>query len=110
MTDRILQASPRLEILNSHFTRNFSEWALGFCGGLYEKDNPGHLHESNQHPLLGVTSLNLSNRCIHNLVDKKVRIESSFFEFLSGLYVMYLRSTDLILLLASRPMAGIFTS
>ncbi|KAK4761709.1 hypothetical protein SAY87_029593 [Trapa incisa] len=69
--DKILQANPRLEILNSHFTRSFGKWALGFCGGLYEKDNPGHLLENSQHPLLGVTSLDLSNRGIHNLVHNK---------------------------------------
>ncbi|PKI43487.1 tubulin--tyrosine ligase-like protein 12 isoform X1 [Punica granatum] len=71
VTDKILQASPKLEILNSHFTRNFGQWALAFCGGLYDKDNPGHPVESDHHPLQSVTSLDLSNRCIHNLVDSK---------------------------------------
>ncbi|KAI4377813.1 hypothetical protein MLD38_015387 [Melastoma candidum] len=68
LADKLLQACPGIEILNSVFTRNFGVWALGFCGGLYGKDNPGFFNESEQ-PLQGVTSLNLSNRHIRNLVN-----------------------------------------
>ncbi|CAA3019984.1 tubulin--tyrosine ligase 12 [Olea europaea subsp. europaea] len=69
MEGAILQDCPRLEIYNSHLTPNFGEWALGFCGGLYEKENPG-CSEQTDHTLQSVTSLDLSNRCIHNLMTK----------------------------------------
>lgn len=69
LADRVLQGLPRLEIYNSHFTAKFGGWALGFCGGVYEKDNPGSVHESD-HQLESVSSLDLSNRCIHNLINK----------------------------------------
>ncbi|KAK9274967.1 hypothetical protein L1049_022224 [Liquidambar formosana] len=69
MEETILQGCPRLEIYNSCFTCNFGEWALGFCGGIYGKDNPGCIHQSDC-PLKTVTSLDLSNRCIHNLINK----------------------------------------
>ncbi|KAK4396848.1 Tubulin--tyrosine ligase-like protein 12 [Sesamum angolense] len=60
---------PELEIYNSLFTPKYGKWALGFCGGLYEKDNPGGSHESD-HLLQSVTSLDLSSRSIHNLITK----------------------------------------
>ncbi|KAJ7955985.1 Tubulin--tyrosine ligase-like protein 12 [Quillaja saponaria] len=60
---------PELEIYNSKFTSNFGEWALGFCGGVYEKDNPGSIHLAD-HPLQSVTSLDLADRKIHNLINK----------------------------------------
>lgn len=69
---RILGCCPELEIYNSKFTPKYGKWALGFCGGLYEKDNPGGSDESD-HELQRVTSLDLSNRCIQNLISK-VRI------------------------------------
>lgn len=69
MEDAILQGCPKLEIYNSNFTINFGEWALGFCGEVYDKDNPSSLC-LRDHPLQSVTSLDLSNRCIHNLVNK----------------------------------------
>ncbi|KAK2645229.1 hypothetical protein Ddye_020424 [Dipteronia dyeriana] len=69
MDDAILQGCLRLEIYNSRFTRNFGEWAFGFCGDVYRKDNPSCLHQSD-HPLQSVISLDLSDRCIHNLVNK----------------------------------------
>lgn len=69
MAERILQGSPSLEIYNSCFTHNFGEWALGFCADVYGKENPGYIHQ-NDHPLQSVTSLDLSNRCIHNLISK----------------------------------------
>lgn len=67
MADAILQSFPKLEILNSHFTSNYGEWALGFCGGVYEKEKPGF---DGGNKLRDVTSLDLSNRCIHNLNNK----------------------------------------
>ncbi|KAF3439686.1 hypothetical protein FNV43_RR17964 [Rhamnella rubrinervis] len=71
LADRVLEALPNLEIYNSIFTPNFGEWALGFCGDVYSKENPGSssIHE-NDTPLHSVTSLDLSNRRIHNLINK----------------------------------------
>ncbi|KDP33915.1 hypothetical protein JCGZ_07486 [Jatropha curcas] len=69
MADIIVQGCPRLEIYNSQFTSNFGEWALGFCGGVYEKDNPGYVSQSDSQ-LQNVTSLDLSNRYIHSLINK----------------------------------------
>ncbi|KAK6941297.1 Tubulin-tyrosine ligase/Tubulin polyglutamylase [Dillenia turbinata] len=69
MADTILQECSSLEIYNSRFTSSFSEWALGFCAGLYGKENPGCVNQRN-HPLHGVTSLNISNRGINNLINK----------------------------------------
>lgn len=65
----ILQGCPRLEIFNSYFTSKFGEWALCFCGEVYVKDKPSSLQQ-NDHPLQSVTSLDLSDRCIHNLLNK----------------------------------------
>lgn len=65
----ILQGCPRLEIYNSRFTHNFGEWALGYCGDVYGKDNPSSLHQSD-HCLHSVTSVDLSNRFICNLANK----------------------------------------
>lgn len=70
VSDVIIQNCPRLEILNSSFTRKFTEWAVGFCGGIYDKDTPGCGHESD-HSLKGLTSLDLSNRRIHSLHNKE---------------------------------------
>lgn len=67
--DTVLKLSPRLEIFNSKFTSNFGEWALGFCGGIYGKDNPGCMEQVNG-SLQNVTTLDLSDRCIHNLISK----------------------------------------
>ncbi|CAO2842027.1 unnamed protein product [Amaranthus hypochondriacus] len=64
MTEAILQAFPKLEIFNSCFTLIYGEWALGFCGGIYDKDSPGIDGDQKLH---SITSLDLSNRCIHNL-------------------------------------------
>ncbi|OVA10335.1 Tubulin-tyrosine ligase/Tubulin polyglutamylase [Macleaya cordata] len=69
MEDAILQGIQRLEIYNSCFTNKFSQWALGFCGGIYGKDNPG-CFDYTVRPLESVTSLDLSNRCIHNLLNE----------------------------------------
>ncbi|KAK6784548.1 hypothetical protein RDI58_018003 [Solanum bulbocastanum] len=65
----IIQGCPSLEICNSKFTSNYGEWALGFCGGIYDKDNAGCAHQRD-HPLESVTSLDLSNRSIRNLMNK----------------------------------------
>ncbi|CAI0387820.1 unnamed protein product, partial [Linum tenue] len=69
MEQQILKGCPGLEIYNSRFTPNYGEWALGFCGGVYGKDNPdfGHQGES---PLKNITSLDLSDRCIRSLKNK----------------------------------------
>ncbi|KAG7988599.1 hypothetical protein I3843_03G195500 [Carya illinoinensis] len=69
LADMVLQRLPNLEIYNSRFTANFGEWALGFCGGVYVKDNPGRVHQVDR-PLESVASLDLSNRCIHSLINK----------------------------------------
>ena len=74
MADTICQGCPGLEIYNSHFTSNFGEWALGFCGGIYCKENPGFPHQTD-YPLRSVTFLDLSNRCIHNLINKVKSIQ-----------------------------------
>lgn len=74
MADEILQGCPSLEIYNSCFTPNYGLWALGFCGDIFGKDNPGCVLQDK--PLCSVTSLDLSNRSIHNLVNKV-----SFFPF-----------------------------
>ncbi|XP_055824676.1 uncharacterized protein LOC129893206 isoform X2 [Solanum dulcamara] len=65
----IIQVCPGLEICNSKFTSNYGEWALGFCGGIYDKDNAGCDHQRD-HPLESVTSLDLSDRSIRNLMNK----------------------------------------
>lgn len=65
----IIQGCPGLEICNSKFTSNYGEWALGFCGGIYDKDNAGGAYQRD-HPLESVTSLDLSNRSIRNLMNK----------------------------------------
>ncbi|KAH0653127.1 hypothetical protein KY290_031414 [Solanum tuberosum] len=65
----IIQGCPSLEICNSKFTSNYGEWALGFCGGIYDKDNADCAHQRD-HPLESVTSLDLSNRFIRNLMNK----------------------------------------
>ncbi|WOG94208.1 hypothetical protein DCAR_0313501 [Daucus carota subsp. sativus] len=69
MMNTILRGCPRLEIYNSSFTPKFSEWALGFCGGIYSKDNPGFIEQTDG-SLRNVVSLDLSNRCIHSLANK----------------------------------------
>ncbi|BAT80043.1 hypothetical protein LR48_Vigan04g014200 [Vigna angularis] len=63
----ILKELPELEIYNSSFTSNFGEWALGFCAGIYGKDNPVNADHTSLHT---VSSLDLSNRNIHNLKNK----------------------------------------
>ncbi|XP_059283863.1 uncharacterized protein LOC132037376 isoform X1 [Lycium ferocissimum] len=65
----IIQGCPSLEICNSKFTSNYGEWALGFCGEIYDKDNAGCAHQRD-HPSASVTSLDLSNRSIRDLINK----------------------------------------
>lgn len=69
MADAIFEGCSSLEIYNSCFTCNFGEWALGFCGGIYGKDNSGFSHQTD-HPLGSITFLDLSNRSIHKLINK----------------------------------------
>ncbi|XP_059433126.1 uncharacterized protein LOC132166341 [Corylus avellana] len=69
LADIVLRGLPKLEIYNSRFTANFGEWALGFCGGVYDKDNAGNVL-GGDYPLESVTSIDISNRCIHNLINK----------------------------------------
>lgn len=88
MKDAILQECPRLEIYNSSFTSNFGEWALGFCGEVYVKDNPRSLHQS-ERTLQNVTSLDLSNRHINTLVNK-VSISSLYTLFLGLLFPIFI--------------------
>ncbi|KAI3966072.1 hypothetical protein MKW92_040609 [Papaver armeniacum] len=45
--DTILQEVHGLEIFNLHFTNKFSRWALGFCGGIFGKDNAGCFDDTN---------------------------------------------------------------
>lgn len=70
LADEILQSCPNLEIYNSCFTPNYGLWALGFCGDIIGKDNPDYVQQDQ--PLCNVTSLDLSNRSIHNLVNKVI--------------------------------------
>ncbi|KAF7836810.1 tubulin--tyrosine ligase-like protein 12 [Senna tora] len=69
LAEIILERLPELEIYNSTFTRNFGIWALGFVAGIYDKDNPGGTDQSDL-PLQSVSSLDLSDRNIHNLINK----------------------------------------
>ncbi|CAN8323629.1 unnamed protein product [Cochlearia groenlandica] len=68
MDDEILRGCPSLEIYNSCFTPNYGLWALGFCGDIVGKDNPACVEQDR--PLCNVTSLDLSNRSIHNIINK----------------------------------------
>jgi len=65
----ILKELPELEIYNSSFTSNFGEWALGFSAGIYGKENPVNADQADT-SLHTVSSLDLSNRNIHNLKNK----------------------------------------
>ncbi|KAG0497473.1 hypothetical protein HPP92_002164 [Vanilla planifolia] len=62
----ICEGIPSLEIYNSCFTDNSSEWALGFCGGIIGVDNP-YLNADIASALEGITKLDLSDRYIHNI-------------------------------------------
>lgn len=100
-----MEELPNLEIYNSVFTTKFGEWALGFCGEVYDKENPGsssNFHEA-ESSLRRITSLDLSNRSIHNLINKVLNIFSSissslrFFPFL----FIYLKKKNMSCLLFS---------
>ncbi|XP_061352507.1 uncharacterized protein LOC133297391 [Gastrolobium bilobum] len=65
----VLKELAELEIYNSTFTSNFGEWALGFCAGIYGKDNPGNAGQDDS-PLQSVSTLDLSNRNIQNVINK----------------------------------------
>ncbi|BBH08212.1 tubulin-tyrosine ligase [Prunus dulcis] len=69
LADKVHRELPNLEIYNSKFTSKYDEWAMGFCGGVYDKENPGSVDQPDN-ALKQVTDLDLSNRCIHNLFNK----------------------------------------
>lgn len=69
MFDIIFEGCPQLEIYNSCFTSNYGKWALGFCGGIYGKENPD-CNDQTTLPFHSLTSLDLSNGQIHNLISK----------------------------------------
>ncbi|CAH9098466.1 unnamed protein product, partial [Cuscuta europaea] len=69
LEDAILQGCLRLEIFNSRFTPHYGEWALGYCGEIYNKDSPECVYHGD-HPLLSIDSLDLSDRSISNLLNK----------------------------------------
>ncbi|XP_078164148.1 tubulin-tyrosine ligase [Carex rostrata] len=62
------EALPALEIYNSCFTAKFGSWALSFCGGVIGPDNLDFSMDCSP-ALSGITSLDLSNRCIHKLPE-----------------------------------------
>ncbi|CAN6480232.1 unnamed protein product [Victoria cruziana] len=68
IVDLLLQGLPDLEIYNSEFTRNYTEWAIGFAAGLYGPESPYLDDVTDQ--LVDITNLDLSNRCIHRLFKK----------------------------------------
>ncbi|PON41304.1 Tubulin--tyrosine ligase-like protein [Parasponia andersonii] len=70
LADKVLRELPNLEIYNSKFTVNYGEWALGFCGEVYDKENPGSNKNQDDPSLQRITSLDLSDRSIHNLINK----------------------------------------
>lgn len=82
LADKVLQGLPNLEIYNSKFTPNHGEWALGFCGEVYDQENPGSSKLQDDPSLQRITSLDLSNRCIHNLINKVIAVLKSDIEML----------------------------
>lgn len=66
VANAILEGISSLEIYNSCFTNNSSEWALGFCRGIIGMDNPDFSTETAS-ALEAITSLDLSDRCISSL-------------------------------------------
>ncbi|KAJ0737989.1 putative tubulin--tyrosine ligase-like protein [Helianthus annuus] len=69
VAEAVIHNCPSLEILNSSFTRNYTGWALGLCGGIYDEENPGCGLDADR-SLQGLTSLDLSNRRIYSLQNK----------------------------------------
>jgi tubulin--tyrosine ligase-like protein 12 len=69
LRNALLEHLPQLEIYNSQFTHNYSQWALGFCAGIYGAEKPVGTQQGT-HILKDVKELDLSNRSIHNLTDK----------------------------------------
>ncbi|GJX00283.1 tubulin--tyrosine ligase-like protein 12 [Tanacetum coccineum] len=69
VADSIIHVCLNLDLLSSSFTRKYTEWALGFYGGIYDQENPGCGHD-NDHSLQDLSSLDLSNRRIHSLLNK----------------------------------------
>ncbi|KAJ4767734.1 Tubulin-tyrosine ligase family protein [Rhynchospora pubera] len=65
----ITESLPGLEIYNSCFTTTFGSWALSFCGGVIGPDNVDFAMGIS--PTLNeITTLDLSNRCIHKLPEE----------------------------------------
>lgn len=65
VANAICDGIPSLEVYNSRFTSNASEWALGFCGGLVGIDCPNFSVDANE--LKSITRLDLSDRDMNNL-------------------------------------------
>lgn len=85
-----MEGLPNLEIYNSVFTTKFGEWALGFCGEVYDKENPGssNVHDA-ESSLHRITSLDLSNRRIHNLINKVLNIFSLIYVFFAFSFYLF---------------------
>lgn len=73
-----MQDLPTLEIYNSKFTSKYGQWALGFCGDVYDKNNPGFGNLQDDSSLHTITSLDLSDRGIHNLNNKVLTFVTHF--------------------------------
>ncbi|KAL5572343.1 hypothetical protein UlMin_021940 [Ulmus minor] len=106
LADKILQELPKMEIYNSRFTPNFGEWAIGFCGDVYGKENPGSGSYQDDPSVHRITSLDLSDRCIHNLVNKAfspLRLPSLSYLNLRGNPLEQNSASDLFKVLRSFP-------
>lgn len=79
-----MELIPGLEIYNSSFTGNYGEWALGFCGGVYDVDNPDNASRATR-PLETITSLDLSNRSIRKLSNKVMYLAALKFIYFQSI-------------------------
>ncbi|KAI4335209.1 hypothetical protein L6164_013878 [Bauhinia variegata] len=105
LADALLKELPQLEIYNSTFTGNYGGWALRFCAGIYGKDNPGSTDDTDC-PLKNVSFLDLSDRNIHNLLNKAfspVQLPSLSYSNLRGNPLEQNSVSDLIELLRGFP-------
>ncbi|CAM6083327.1 unnamed protein product [Calypogeia fissa] len=66
MKEALLQVLPHLEIYNSQFTRNYTKWAVGFCAGICDSENPLEPMLASQ-PLKHISELDLSDRNMQKL-------------------------------------------
>ncbi|KAG6543613.1 hypothetical protein Mapa_014976 [Marchantia paleacea] len=64
--DALVSALPKLELYNSQFTKSCTQWAVGFCAGIYGPENPGEC-SGLSHPFEEVTDLDLSGRMLLKL-------------------------------------------